>query len=247
MNIDNITTTGKIAIVVSLTSVLGAPLFYAIETGNDRLIGFILAVMMPIIFLGLFRTNLRRYRHASDSRRKLAKLQSDLPLLLTGFSLAFTLLSQGFISEWNDGWKVIERMNPALSTLSGYVNSKQCIIPRRTATPCLAAKESFKEIHEQILNPNSEQMRITLRKLRLNAFMMTSDEPVEIRDSLREMISASISDMENQLPPQLQWLKVLDFPLAMLSVVIFLISGSMRLALSWVEWDIARCREGYPA
>lgn len=237
----------QIVVVAVITSALGTPMFYAIKVGNDRLVGIIFAIMMPIMFCALLLSNLKKYRYATESQRKLAKLQSDLPLLITGFSLALALVTQGFVSEWNDGWKVIERMEPGLTTISRFVNAKECTIPRRTAAPCLTAKESLKEIHQQIISPNSEQMRLTLEKLRLNARLMVSDEPVEIRERLRDMIAASISDMESSLPPQMLWRKWLSFPLTMLWVMIFLVSSSMRLALSWVEWEAARRREGYPA
>jgi len=240
-------TAKKFAAVTVVTSALGAPMFYAIEVGDDRLIGITFAAIMPVMFFALFRSNLKKYRYATESQRKLAKLQSDLPLLITGFSLALTLITQGFISEWNDGWKVIERMEPGLTSISTFINSKECTIPKRTALPCFTAKESLKEIHQQIISPNSEQMRLTLQKLKENSFIMVFDEPVEIRERLRDIITASISDMESHLPPQMLWLKWLSFPLALLSVLIFIVSGSMRFALSWVEWETARRREGYPA
>ncbi|WP_244789382.1 hypothetical protein [Cupriavidus pauculus] len=247
MKSQNIKAAKQIAVVAVITSALGTPLYYAIESGNDRLIGIIFAVMMPIMFCALFRSNFKKYRHTTESQRKLAKLQSDLPLLITGVSLALTLVTQGFISEWNDGWKIVERMEPGLTTISTFVNSKECAIPRRTATPCFAAKESLKEIHQQIISPSAEQMRSTLQKLRGNVFIMVLDEPVDARERLRDIMAASISDMERHLPPQMLWLKWLSFPLALLSVLIFLVSGSMRFALSWVEWETARRREGYPA
>ena len=233
-------------IVLLLSSAISAAMYYAVEHGDDRLIGIVFAGMMPILFLILFRDNVKKYRSATDSQRKLAKLKSDLPLLVTGFSLAFTVVTQGFASEWNSGLKVIDRMEPELRTLSALVNAKQCI-PRVNAKKCTDAKDSLKEVYQQITHPDAEMMRKTLTKLRLNAIVMTFDEPQEVGNRHREIIDTSISAMESRLPPEMRWQQVFNLPVAIATVVIFLISSSMRFALSWVEWQIARSREGYPA
>lgn len=216
--------------------------WHEMERGFDRVIGYAMALLILPSLALLTWDRIERYRVASEPKRKLAKLRSDLPLVVSGLSLGLAAVVHSFDMEWASSTSVMQRMRPALVSLHQSLAGADCAIPRVTWNRCDAARRALLELREQLMERNPERARQLLRKVEILAELSTYGRTDASRDAARVAIHQAVETLEDLLPPSPLLIKVGQQQILLVAILFFVLATPTRFALSYVEWREAQAK-----
>ncbi|WP_427308951.1 hypothetical protein [Cupriavidus sp. H39] len=216
-------------------------IFYELEQGRDRAIGYAAATLIPTL-LFLTKERIAYYRNSDDVGRKRAKFLSDLSAIVSGISLAMAIISHSFDMEWTNGVSVMQRAAPALQVLHEAIRSPACASTESDRLRCADAQKILFQLKEEFELAKAESARKLLRRMKIYTEGTTNGSGSDNETKERLTVDEAIVALENELPPRPLLIKLGQQQILLLLILSFMLSTPTRIAISYVEWQESKAR-----